>query len=92
MEGTDIRSVINYCNNQNRPSLILKSLFYQETIKNGILFGPGAVLLSYSHTQNDVKKTLAVCENAMKHMKKIENSKIPKKYLKGNPIKPVMTF
>jgi len=92
MEGTDIRSVINYCNNQNRPSLILKSLFYQETIKNGILFGPGAVLLSYSHTQNDVKKTLAVCENAMKHMKKIENSKNPKKYLKGNPIKPVMTF
>ena len=92
IEGTDIRSVINYYDKQNRPSLILKSLFYQETIKNGILFGPGAVLLSYSHTQNDIKKTLEVCENAMKHMKKIENSKNLKKYLKGNPIKPVMTF
>ncbi len=92
MEGTDVRSVINYYNKQNNSSLILKSLFYQEIIKKGILFGPGAALLSYSHTQNDVKKTLDVCENAMKQMTKIKKLKQPEKFLKGNPIKPVMTF
>ena len=92
MEGTDIRSVINYRDKKNQISLLLKSLFYQETIKKGILFGPGAVLLSYSHSQKDMKKTLEICEDSMKQMKKIENSKNPKKFLKGQPIRPVMTF
>lgn len=92
MEGTDVRSIINFYDSKNNLSLLLKSLFYQETIKNGILFGPGAVLLSYSHTQKDVQRTLAICENAMRKMKKLENIKQPEKLLKGNQIKPVMTF
>ena len=69
-----------------------KSLFYQETIKNGLLFGPGAVLLSYSHSRKDIDKTLEICEKTLYKMKKIENIKNPQKLLKGKPIKPVMTF
>ena len=92
MEGTDVRSVINYRDGNGKISFILKSLFYQETIKKGILFGPGAVLLSYSHSKKDIDKTLEICGNAMKKMKKIEKIKNPEKFLNGNPIKPVMTF
>lgn len=92
MEGTDIRSMINYRDQKNNVSLILKSLFYQETIKNGILFGPGAALLSYSHSKKDVDKTLEISEKAMHKLKKIEKNKNLLKLLKGKPIKPVMTF
>lgn len=92
MEGTDIRSIINYRDNKDNVSLMHKSLFYQETIKNGILFGPGAVLLSYSHTKKDVEKTLEISEKAMKKMKNIEKKKNLQKLLNGKPIKSVMTF
>ena len=92
MEGTDIRSVINYRDQKNNISLLHKSLFYQETIKNGILFGPGAVLLSYSHTKKDIDKTLEISEKAMHKLKKIEKNKNPQKLLYGKQIKPVMTF
>ena len=66
IEGTPIRSVINCRDNSGNISLLVKSLFYQETVRRGILFGPGAVFFSYSHTSKDVKKTLSICEESMK--------------------------
>jgi glutamate-1-semialdehyde 2,1-aminomutase len=92
MEGTDVRSIINYRDKKKEISLLHKSYFYQEMIKQGVLFGPGAVLLSYSHSKNDVDKTLEICKKTLSKIKKIKDEKDFKKLLKGNPIKPVMTF
>ena len=58
MEGIPVRSSIICKNSNGKPSLLIKSLFYQEMVKRGILFGPGWVFLSYSHSMKDIKKTL----------------------------------
>jgi len=92
IEGTPIRSVINCRDDSNNISLEMKSLFYQETIRRGILFGPGAVLFSYSHTLKDVKKTLTACEESMKIVKKAIDTNTVKKELKGKPMKPIISF
>jgi len=92
MEGFPIRSSI-ICRDENKePSLLLKSLFYQETIRRGVLFGPGAVFLSYSHSKHDIQKTLSVCETSMKILKNAIKEKKEKKLLQGKVMKPVMTF
>ena len=92
MEGLPIRSSIICRDKNNNQSLLLKSLFYQEMVKQGILFGPGYVFFSYSHSLKDIKNTLNACNNAMLKVKKtIQEDKI-RKELKGNIMKPVMTF
>jgi len=92
LEGIPIRAKIICRDEKNEPSLLLRSLFYQETLKDGILFGPGAVLFCYSHSLKDINYTLQVCEKAMKVVKKGIESNSVKKLLKGNIMKKVMTF
>lgn len=92
MEGLPVRSSIICKDKNGNISVLLKSLFYQETIKQGLLFGPGYVFLSYSHSQNDIEKTLKICENAMKIVKKEINTNTLEKSMKGKPMKPVMSF
>ena len=74
MEGLPIRSRIICRDDKNQPSLLLRSLFYQETIKRGILFGPGYILFSYSHSKKDIEKVLDACETSMKILKKAIDS------------------
>lgn len=92
MEGFPVRSSIVCKNANNEPSLLLKSLFYQETLRNGILFGPGAVFLSYSHSEKDIEKTLESCEASMKILKNAIKNNNVKKSLQGQVMKQVMTF
>lgn len=92
LEGTPIRSVINCRDNSGNLSSLIKSLFYQETIRRGILFGPGAVFFSYSHTLKDVRKTLSICKESMNIVKgAIENDTVQKQ-LKGKSMKPIISF
>ena len=92
IEGLPVRSVINCRDDSGKISLLIKSLFYQETVRRGILFGPGALFFSYSHTSKDIKKTLSICEESMKIVKNaIENDRVQKQ-LKGKIMKSVMTF
>jgi len=92
MEGIPVRSKIVCKDEKGEPSLVLKSLFYQECVKRGVLFGPGYVFLSYSHSKKDIAKTLEVCEISMKILKNAIKEKNVKKLLKGNKMKQVMTF
>ncbi len=92
IEGTPIRSVINCRDESGKLSILIKSLFYQEAIRRGILFGPGAVFFSYSHSDNDIKKTLTICEESLKIVKKAIETNTIKKQLKGNPMKPIISF
>lgn len=92
MEGLSIRgSIICYDENGN-PSNLLKSILYQELIQRGVMFGPGAIFISYSHSEKDIKLTLSKCEDAMKFIKKEIEKKPASEILKGQEMKKVMTF
>ncbi|KKQ18165.1 MAG: Aminotransferase class-III [Berkelbacteria bacterium GW2011_GWA1_36_9] len=83
--GHGPRTHFEFRDEDGKESLILKSLFLQETVKRGILFG-GPIFISLSHKKSDIDKTLSVCETALKIIKKAMESKNTKKYLKGEPI------
>ena len=92
MEGIPVRSSIVFRDDNDKPSLLHKSLFYQEVLKRGVLFGPGAVFFSYSHSKNDIEQTLDACEIGMKVLRKAIEQRTEYKLLKGKLMKPVMTF
>tara|TARA_B110000977_G_scaffold61965_1_gene84292 strand:- start:791 stop:2068 length:1278 start_codon:yes stop_codon:yes gene_type:complete len=43
----------------------LKDVFYQEMVKQGILF-PNVIYIQFSHTKNDIKKTIEAADKAFK--------------------------
>lgn len=92
MEGFPVRSSIICRDETNEPSLLLKSLFFQETLRRGVLFGPGAVFLSYSHSTKDIQKTLDACQKSMSFLKNAIKNNNVSKLLQGQVMKQVMTF
>ena len=92
MEGLPIRGSIVCYDENGKPSNLLRSILYQELIQRGIMFGPGGIFVSYSHSDKDIKSTLLNCENAMKFIKKELENKPISKILKGEEMKKVMTF
>ena len=92
MGGLSVRGSIVCYDKKNNPSNLLKSIFFQEMIQKGIMFGPGAVFVSYSHSNKDINLTLSKCENAMKFIKKEMQQKPVAKLLKGKEMQKVMTF
>lgn len=90
--GFPIRGSIVCRDKDGNASNILKSIFLQECVERGIMFGPGAVFVSFSHSNKDIKTTLKVCEQSMKILKKgIEEGK-ESSLLRGKEMKKVMTF
>lgn len=90
--GLPIRGSI-VCKDENgNPSNLLKSILLQELIERGIMFGQGAVFISYSHTKEDIENTLKSCREAMLILKRgIENGNVSS-LLRGEEMKKVMTF
>ena len=43
----------------------LKALFYQEMVKQGILF-PNVIYIQFSHTEKDIKKTIKAADKSFK--------------------------
>jgi glutamate-1-semialdehyde aminotransferase len=43
----------------------MKALFYQEMVKQGILF-PNVIYIQFSHTKKDIQKTIEAADNAFK--------------------------
>ncbi|OGD89932.1 hypothetical protein A3A54_01170 [Candidatus Curtissbacteria bacterium RIFCSPLOWO2_01_FULL_39_62] len=86
--GHGPRTHFEFKDEKGKESLLLKSLFLQETVKRGILFG-GPIFISLSHNKSDIDKTLDICETALKFIKKVQESKNIKKYLEGEPISEV---
>jgi len=62
----------------------LKGLFFQETVSRGVLIG-GLQYMSFSHTPQDIKKTLAAFEAACGVCCKALKDGNIKKYLSGMP-------
>ena len=91
-QGTPVRGSITFSDKYEYSPKLLRSIFLQECITHGILFGPGETLISYSHSVDDVNTTLNICEQVIKKIELgIKNKNIPD-LLKGKEMKTVMTF
>lgn len=73
-------------NNDGKPSQPFRTLFLQETIKRGIL--APSLIVSYSHTDADIDKTIEVVHEALYIYRKALDEGV-EKYLVGRSVKPI---
>ncbi len=72
---------------EKKPSQPFRTLFMQEMVKRGFL--APSLVVSYSHSDADINKTIeAVGEALIVYKKALDEG--PEKYLIGRPVKPVM--
>ena len=83
--GNPPRSGLVFRDTSWKESLSMKSLFLQETVKHGILFG-GPVYISFSHTDEDIDKTIEVSSEAFKTIRKALDEGGLDRYMEGNKI------
>lgn len=83
--GAGPRTHFVFKDNEGKDSLAMKSLFLQETVKRGILFG-GPTFMSYSHNDKDIERTLDVCEVALSILKKATDEGSIDRYMEGEKI------
>ena len=72
--------------NDIQPSQPFRTLFLQETIKRGLL--APSLIVSYSHTDNDIDRTIDIIHDSLYIYKKALDEGV-KKYLIGRSAKPV---
>jgi len=70
ISGYPVRMDMQCFDSQNKLSPELKALFLQEMVKNGIFMSPSWIAISYSHTNEDVEKTLEILETVCKKIQK----------------------
>ncbi|MBI5584182.1 MAG: glutamate-1-semialdehyde 2,1-aminomutase [Deltaproteobacteria bacterium] len=71
---------------EGAPSQSFRALFLQETIKRGIL--APSLVVSFSHTEEDLRKTLEAVEGALQVFKRALADGVDQ-HLVGRPVKPV---
>jgi glutamate-1-semialdehyde 2,1-aminomutase len=80
-------NLVYYTQDQDRKSSqAFRALFMQETIKRGLLMP--SLIISYSHTDADIDKTVAAIDEALYVYRKAIDEGV-EKYLVGQPVKPV---
>lgn len=89
LEGYPVRMKVVGQDSDGNDSLLLRSLFIQELVKRGIFVHPGVEYISFSHTKEDIDKTIQALEDSIPIFKKAINENNIVKYLEGNPINPV---
>lgn len=90
--GLPVRGAITFSETGGYSKKLIHSIFLQECIKQGIMFGPGETLISFSHSTKEIRQTLEVCEKALEKIRGgIKNNSI-KELLEGKEMKTVMTF
>ena len=84
--GPDCCSVYTTRDQDKKPSQPYRTLFLQETMKRGLLM-PSSIV-SYSHSDEDITKTVDRIAEALVVYKKALNEGV-EKYLEGRPVRPV---
>ncbi len=87
VKGYNYRTMLTFDSEIKEP-LVLKSLIQQELIKKGILWS-GYHTISFSHSAEDIKYTLAAYEEILHLVKKAVSQNKTQSYLLGNPVEPV---
>ena len=77
MKGYPIRMFLDTRNQNDESMPTLKALILQELVKEGIFMSPNVCFISFSHTQEDIEKTLQIYE---KICKKVISGLDEKKY------------
>lgn len=83
--GDPPRSGICARNERGEEDLLLKSVFMQETVKRGVLFG-GPVFISFSHSPKDIDETIEACAESLEYLKRAVDSGDPAGFLEGEPV------
>jgi len=83
--GRPPRAVISIKDEGGEEDMVLRSIFLQETVKRGILFG-GPVFVSFSHGDDEIEKTLEAVAEAVEVVKRAEESPDPASFLEGEPV------
>jgi glutamate-1-semialdehyde 2,1-aminomutase len=92
ISGYPVRMNMQCYDSKNKSSPELKALILQEMIKNGIFISPSWIAISYSHTNDDVTKTLNILNDVCKKIQnqiKIDNYG---EFLEGNMPSTVWTM
>ena len=66
----------------------IRSLFLQECVKRGILFGV-PIFMSYEHTERDIDETLAAVEEALAVVAGAVKTRTVREWLEGPPVEAV---
>ena len=81
-------NLLYFTRDENKqPSQPFRTLFLQETIKRGLIMP--SLVVSYSHSEVDVDRTLDAINEALVVYRKALNEGV-EKYLVGHPVKPVV--
>jgi len=93
MIGYPVRMEAVCFDKQERNSLALKSLLLEGMVKLGIFMAPlGSVYLSYSHSNEDIEKTLSALDEVCSQINsKVTNDEY-EKFLEGNMPKKIWTM
>ena len=86
--GFPPRTVLTFKDGAGADSLAMKSLFQQEMIKRGILTS-GGFNLCYAHSDDDVRRTLAACGDALSVLARALAEDRVEATLEGPAIQPV---
>jgi glutamate-1-semialdehyde 2,1-aminomutase/spore coat polysaccharide biosynthesis protein SpsF len=86
--GLPPHTVITYSNLGAIDPLLIRTLFQQEAIKRGIL-AIGVHNICYSHSEEDIKKTLAAYDETLQVIKEALNDGDIGRFLKGQVVQPV---
>ncbi len=92
VDGHPAKIRLQFLDDEKNESLLLRSLFCQENIQNGIFLWQGPLFHTYSHSDDDSKKTLDSMEKSLKTLKNAIESNTVEKMLKGKPMNRVMNF
>lgn len=88
MIGYPIINKIRFLDSQGRESKEILSLFLQETVKRGILFGYSAFSM-FAHSEDDLQKTIEASDESLGIVKKAVGENRVLDYLEGEVVKPV---
>ncbi len=91
LTGYPIRMRLTCKDDKGNDSILMKSLLIQEMVSRGIFMHPGVEYISFSHTVEDIAKTIKSYNDAILVIKKAVKENKLESYLKGKPTKPVYT-
>jgi glutamate-1-semialdehyde 2,1-aminomutase len=92
VDGHPSKIRLQFLDDDGNESLLMRSLFCQENIQNGVFFWQGPIFHTYSHSDDDTEKTVDSIEKSLKILKNAIESNNVKKMLKGKPMTRVMNF
>ena len=92
ISGYPVRMNMQCYNSENKSSPELKALILQEMIKNGIFISPSWITISYSHTDEDITKTLDILDNICKKIQNQVKNENYNEFLEGKMPSTVWTM